>query len=187
MTTRCVIGVGVTGRAEPSDEELMSAYQAGERGAFRTLYRRHAPILRRFMRRGLVRASDAEDLVQQTFFRLHAARQRYFSGAPFRPWFMKIAVNVKREHFRWWGRRAESELVLDGRSDPRARRGDPELALTLARAYAAVAALPRAQREAVELRAEGFTFPEAAERARQSVVCMKMRARRGSERVRRAV
>jgi DNA-directed RNA polymerase specialized sigma24 family protein len=100
---------------------------------------------------------------------------------------MKISMNVKREHYRFWGRRAETELVLDGHGDPRAHSGDPELTLSLSRACEALAGLPRAQREAIELRVQGYTFPEAATRARQSVVCMKMRARRGSERVRQAV
>ena len=78
-------------------------------------------------------------------------------------------------------------LVLVAHGDPRPRSGDPELALSLSRACAALAELPRAQREAIEMRVQGYTFPEAATRANESVVCMKMRARRGSERVRRAV
>jgi RNA polymerase sigma-70 factor, ECF subfamily len=60
-----------------SDEELMAAYVTGDASAFSEIVRRYAPVLERFMRRGLYQSEDAEDLVQQTFLQVHRARKDF--------------------------------------------------------------------------------------------------------------
>jgi RNA polymerase sigma-70 factor (ECF subfamily) len=101
----------------------MQAYQVhgGER-AFASLYQSQAPLLRRFVQKRLFRADDVEDIVQQTFLRLHAVRESYRAGEPVRPWLCTIAANLVRDHLRKQQRRPEVsfELTRHARFEPRA-------------------------------------------------------------------
>ncbi|RLB48158.1 MAG: hypothetical protein DRH23_09255, partial [Deltaproteobacteria bacterium] len=53
-----------------TDEALMEAYIDGDDAAFRALFERYGPILLRLTRRHLRNDELAEEIVQQTFFRL---------------------------------------------------------------------------------------------------------------------
>lgn len=91
-----------------TDEQLMLAYQAtADDRAFALLYQRQVPMLQRFVQKRLFRSSDAEDIVQQTFLRLHAVRDSYRPGEPVRPWLCTIAANLVRDHLRKQQRRPE--------------------------------------------------------------------------------
>jgi len=83
-----------------SDEQLMSAYVAGDSAAFRVIFERYAPLLTRAMLRELYAREEASDLVQQTFLQLHRARKDFDPGQKLKPWIFTIALNLKREHFR---------------------------------------------------------------------------------------
>src|SRR5690349_7102953 len=96
--------------ATRSDEELMAAYVAGDRAAFRELFERHSPVLLRVTRRQLPTREEANDLLQQTFLQLHRARLDFDPTQRFKPWFFRIALNLKREHFRRLRRRPEDIL-----------------------------------------------------------------------------
>jgi RNA polymerase sigma-70 factor, ECF subfamily len=52
----------------------------------------HAPLLQRLARR--LAASDADDLVQETFARALAARHRYQTGSNGRAWLCRILSNL---------------------------------------------------------------------------------------------
>ena len=93
-----------------SDEELMVAHVAGEANAFNELFRRFAPPLKRFLVSRLPAATDANDLLQQTFAQLHCARRDFDPRQKLRGWVFTIALNVKREHFRRMRRRPEAPL-----------------------------------------------------------------------------
>jgi len=69
----------------PSDEELMAAYIAGDKAAFRELFRRYAPLLQRAMARDLRSPEEANDLVQQTFLHLHRSRLDFEPGRKLKP------------------------------------------------------------------------------------------------------
>jgi RNA polymerase sigma-70 factor (ECF subfamily) len=168
-----------------SDEELMAAYVAGDRAAFRVLFDRYAPILYRVMLRQLRAAEEAHDLVQQTFLQLHRARFDFRQGAKLRPWIFTIALNLKREHFRRTRRRPEAPLELDGRKDP-ATNGESPLDREEARALRlAIEGLPPDQREVIELHwFEGLSFPEVAEIVGAGLSAVKVRAHRGYRRLR---
>jgi RNA polymerase sigma factor (sigma-70 family) len=78
----------------------MSAYRDGDAGAFRELFERYAPILRRWVRRWVHTDDAVSDLVQQTFLQIHRARNDYREGAPLRPWVLTIARNLAYERGR---------------------------------------------------------------------------------------
>jgi RNA polymerase sigma-70 factor (ECF subfamily) len=95
----------------PTDEKLMDRYLArADQRAFAAIYARHAPMLRRMIHKRVRSAADAEDVLQQTFLRLHLARDSYRSGEPLRPWLCTIAGNLTRDHLRRAVRRPEHPL-----------------------------------------------------------------------------
>jgi RNA polymerase sigma factor (sigma-70 family) len=134
-------------RSGASDEELMSAYVGGDDDAFRLLFERYAPILLRLTRRHLRDDELAQEIVQQTFFRLHGARNDFRQGSKLRPWVMTIAMNLVREHWR----RKVTDLEVDTQAAPEADFMPMELRQRSALLHGALERLPHSQREVVEL------------------------------------
>lgn len=167
-----------------SDEELMAAYRAGDRGAFDALFARYAPRLRQMLSRRINRAADVADLVQQTFLQLHRARADFREGAKLRPWLYTIALNLARQYFRRKGRRPETGL---GEHEPpeRGGEGDPERPAVARELRVALESLPAAQREVIELHwFAGLPFKEVAQVVGASESAVKVRAHRGYEKLR---
>jgi len=96
-----------------TDEQLMENYVLGDLRAFDALYARYQPIVRRLVQRHVFRASEVDDLVQQTFMQLHVSRGGYRTGEKLRPWLCTIAVNLCRDHARRQKRRPETALDMD--------------------------------------------------------------------------
>ncbi len=171
-----------------SDEQLMSAYVAGDAAAFRLLFDRYAPILLRAMLRELYVREEANDLVQQTFLQLHRARFDFDPGQKLKPWLFTIALNLKREYFRRKKRRPERTLELDAALEPSVGAlgaAQVEARRTLGRA---LAVLPPDQRRVIELHwFDGLDFPEVAEVVGASVSAVKVRAHRGYVRLRQVL
>jgi RNA polymerase sigma-70 factor (ECF subfamily) len=137
--------------AESSDEELMDAYVDGNDDAFRLLFERYAPILLRLTRRHLRSDELAEEIVQQTFFRLHGARNDFRRGSKLRPWVMTIAMNLVREHWRRKKRRKMTSLEVDTQAAPVPEFQPLEIRERSALLHQALEKLPISQREVVEL------------------------------------
>jgi len=57
-------------------------------------------------------ADDAEDAAQEGFVKAYAALGRFRSGAPFRPWLLRIVANEARNRRRSAGRRATLAVRL---------------------------------------------------------------------------
>jgi RNA polymerase sigma-70 factor, ECF subfamily len=81
-----------------TDEELFQEWQSGIADALATLVQRHHAPLVGYLYRLLGDAQQAEDLAQETFFRLvrHASSYRY--PHPFLPWLYSIARNLARDY-----------------------------------------------------------------------------------------
>ena len=170
----------------PSDEELMAAWVRGDTAAFRQLFDRYAPVLLRLLRRGLWREEEARDLVQQTFLHVHRARHDFRPGARLRPWVMTIALNLKREHLRSVGRKKENQLDLEGSAEPAAPEIEVPDAQTAQRVQKALAQLPPAQREVIQLHWwEELTYPEIGEMLGATTIAVRVRAHRGYETLRK--
>jgi RNA polymerase sigma-70 factor (ECF subfamily) len=81
-----------------SCEELMLAWQRGDREALDALVARyHAPVYR-YLLRLTARTELAEDLTQDCFVRLVRCGSLYQYPRPFRPWLYTIATNTLRRH-----------------------------------------------------------------------------------------
>ncbi len=77
---------------EVSDEALFARYVAGDRAAFRLLFARYGPLLRRILARR-VREDLVDDRVQQAFLQLHRARNDFREGGRLRPWLVALAIS----------------------------------------------------------------------------------------------
>ena len=174
--------------------ELMQRYQAGDASAFRELYALVAPRMLGYLNKLAKSRAVADDLLQQTFLKIHRARGAYVVGADPLPWFYSIAHRTFLDEARKTSRAVvraggddlpEVPAGITGESADRADepRANPELAKA---ALDALADLPTQQREAVVLtKLEGKSVAEAAAIAGTSVGAMKVRAHRGYEALRR--
>ena len=77
-----------------SEESLLLAAQAGDRVALDRLLSPHQPCLYSLCRGMLGQAEDAEDAVQETFYRAVRALHRFRPDARVQTWLFRIAVNV---------------------------------------------------------------------------------------------
>ncbi|HWO23142.1 MAG TPA: RNA polymerase sigma factor [Kofleriaceae bacterium] len=174
---------------------LMAQYCDGDANAFRALYALVAPRLLGYLMKMTHQRAIAEDLLQQTFMKLHRARPAYVRGADPLPWIYSIAHRtfldetrrVKRAVVRVGEGDELPEQPADLRGETAERRDEPRADPELVKAALdALAELPAQQREAVVLtKLDGKSVAEAAEIAGTSVGAMKVRAHRGYEALRK--
>jgi len=93
-----------------SDEELMLSYRGGDEAAFEMLYRRHEKLLLNFFYRVVMNAVEAENLCQETFFRIVRAKKKYETTAKFKTWLFQIALNLCRDRLRRMKHRSHLSL-----------------------------------------------------------------------------
>ena len=111
----------------------------GDLSAVGEAYDLHAAAVRRFARRLVGDADEAEDLVQQVFVTLPKAARRFDGRASLRTFLIAIAINHARHHVRAAARRrkawerASLERPQTADSPERASQ-DGELARALSRA-----------------------------------------------------
>src|SRR5262245_54061321 len=161
-----------------SDEELMLSYAQGDAASFREIFERYAPMLVRFLSRYVGRAADAQDLTQQTFLQLHRARHDFRAGMRLRPWVMTIALNLSRDLLRRRGRRVETPVDAEVLVAPETALPS-DAAEVRRRVRRAVEALPREQREVIELHwFEELPFHEIAAVLGVSAGAARVRAHR---------
>ena len=114
---------GVEARDDISDEALMLAYAAGRTDAFEQLYARHRTRLYRFLLRQLRDAALADDLFQDIWQRMIAARAGWTPDASFASWLYRIAHNRIADHWRAQQYRPPAPENADERT---ARIPDPD-------------------------------------------------------------
>ena len=113
----------VTRRAAPADQrsdaELIGLAAAGDSGAFEVIYRRHAERVFGLLTRLLGPDIEREDLLQETFVRLHAALPRFRGDCTLSTLAYRIATRVVIDHWRRRRRvRMQPELDFDGEIAP---------------------------------------------------------------------
>jgi len=155
-----------------SDEQLMLAYRDGDAGAFEALYARHRGGVFRYVLRQVGFRAAAEEVFQEIWTRIIAARGRYRVEARFATFLYIVAHNCVIDHFR---SRPPLHLVsFDDDPDEKAaavpgpEQEQPERIVarrqTARRLLRALALLPDQQREAFLLHEEGdLTLEEIAE------------------------
>ena len=170
----------------PTDEELMSAYVAGDARAFEALFGRLAPRVHGFFLRSFKDPAVADDLLQVTFMKVHRARKQFRPELAVRPWLFAVAARVRADELRRRLRLPEdADEEAIARADEQAPRDPPPDPDVRDAVRAALEALPEAQRAVIHLhRYEGMTFAEIARVLGTTPGAAKLRAFRGYETLR---
>jgi len=186
-------------RAEPTSSKeaataaMMRYCVDGDASAFATLYAITAPRLLGYVLFLVRDRALAEELLQQTFLKLHQSRAAYVAGADPIPWLHVIAQRTCLDELRR-GRRTRSTLSHDPRGveqapatlDGAAAHSQPTYAeRTIAAVMRALDQLPEHHRMAVLLtKIQGNTIGEAATILGTTPAAIKLRAHRGYTRLR---
>ena len=154
---------------------------AEARGAWREVEAR----LRPYVARRVASPADVDDVIQETFVRIHRGLASLVEGERFGAWVYRIAANAISDHLRSRARHPLAEALPDGgvpSDDEQGETLESELAECVA---LFVARLPSPYRQAVTLtELEGLTQKDAAEMLGVSLSGMKSRVQRGRERIR---
>jgi RNA polymerase sigma-70 factor (ECF subfamily) len=92
------------------EAELVELAKRGDVRAYEELVERHRTLVYRTAYHITGSAADAEDAAQDAFVKAFFALRRFRSGAPFRPWILRIAANEARNRGRSARRRADLAL-----------------------------------------------------------------------------
>jgi RNA polymerase sigma-70 factor (ECF subfamily) len=151
----------------PSDTALAAAYATGDRAAGAALLERHLGAVRGFLAVRCRDAELAEELTQEAAARVALAAARLDGARDVGGYLIRIAHNVWRDWLRRELVRRRGAADAAAALEPAPAPADAALlADEVRRALAAaVAALPRAQREVVRLRyGRGLTYRQIADR-----------------------
>ncbi len=181
--------------ADDADETLMLRYRDGDAAAFAPRYPRHKGALYRYLLRQCGQSALAEELFQDVWLKLIAARAGYTVQARFATYLYRLAHNRLIDHYRasrrglplsyaedcpeWAETPAPAENQPEAQDD---RRRQAERLLEL------LAELPEAQREAVLLKEEaGLSLEEIAQATGTGRETVKSRLRYAMARLRQGL
>ena len=161
-------------------EPLMVRYQQGDLTAASELVVRLSPALYRFFMVQFVSRRYADDLLQETWLRIHQVRHTYRPGEPVLPWLFAIARHIRVDQYRKTRRVETREQQVERLPDPAAvdRASGVDL-------DALLAGLPESQREVVVmLKVLGLSLEEVARATKSSVGSVKQKAHRAYDKLR---
>jgi RNA polymerase sigma-70 factor, ECF subfamily len=164
-------------------ESLMSGYQQADEEAARALIERVSPLLLRYFWAHAFHRRFADDLLQDTWMRVHKARHTYRRGEPVLPWIFAIARYVCLDNYRKAHRVEIREAQVDvlpetAASSSNVLRDVPDMDAILAE-------LPASQREViVMLKVSGMTIEEVARATSSSAGSVKQKAHRAYRKLR---
>jgi RNA polymerase sigma factor (sigma-70 family) len=110
------------------DTELVERARGGDVNAYEELVRRYQELAFRTAYLILGGAAEAEDAVQDAFAKAYYALPRFRTGAPFRPWLLRIVVNEARNRRRSAGRRTNLALRVAAARPSEDAAPSPEVA-----------------------------------------------------------
>jgi len=168
------------------DIRLMLAFQQGDEMALSDLYSKWAGPLLRYLERMVRERATAEELVQETFIRVHGAKDRYSGEARFSTWLFRIGRNLAlneldRAHRRMPHLSTDKMNDRDGKTPVLSLVSNGPSAESIldtrraaSKLEAHLAELPERQRSALWLAAvEGHSYEEIAEVLETSISSVK--------------
>ncbi len=162
--------------AEAELKGLMVAGLAGDAAAYRVLLTAVGDLLRRYYRRR-VAGHDAEDLVQEALIAIHSKRATYDVHQPFTPWLYAVARYKLMDHLR--RSRVRAAISLDDAGDLFVE-DESEAALARRDLDRLLQSLPETtQRYIRQVKIEGLTTAEAAQRVGRSEISVRVGIHRG--------
>lgn len=169
-----------------SDEELMTIYQSGDFAAFEVLYRRHSGRVFEYLKKK-VEVRTAQELLQETFEKLHKSRTKYNAQYPFFPWLFTISRNALFDFFKT----AETKISQGSTSSPILL---DNLVTAVAETHsrhdisAILEVLPHHQKRAIELRyLHDWSFEKIADDMKTSETNARQVISRGLKKLRLAL
>ncbi len=171
------------------ESELIEKAKQGDLDAFERLVAIHQGLAHRVAFLLTNNTADAQDAVQEAFMKAHGALKRFRSGAPFRPWLMRIVTNEAKNRLRHAGRHSRLELrLVQGHSSGGAAPSPEEVTIAEERRsalLAAVSALKSKEKEVITYRfLMGLTEQETAAALRCPKGTVKSRLSRALESLR---
>lgn len=165
----------------------MTRYQNADAAALEQLVARISPPLLRYFSSSRLGRSDAEDLLQDCWIRIHRSRHTYRSSEPVLPWIYAIARHARLDAYRKQ-RRQESREVLVASIPEGLHQTVPEAMPEEDGFERLVATLPDAQREViVMLKVSGMSIEEVARATASTPGAVKQKAHRAYTALRRAL
>jgi RNA polymerase sigma-70 factor (ECF subfamily) len=163
-------------------EALMVRYQAGDLAAATTLVQRLSPLLHRFFMIQSISRRYADDLLQETWMRIHQARHTYRPGERPLPWIYAIARHTRLDHYRRTrrveAREQQVEQLPEAPAVARSSGQGPDIEALLAE-------LPESQREVIAmLKIADMSLEEVARATSSTVGSVKQKAHRAYTRLR---
>src|SRR5258708_30506557 len=116
----------------PTDGDLFTRAQRGDKVAYEEIVRRYQDIAFRTAYVITGSSADAEDAAQEGFVKAYRALAAFRTGAEPRPWLLRIVANEARNRARSAGRRHQLELRLAERFRPGDAAPSPEAAAVAA-------------------------------------------------------
>ena len=165
----------------PQSETLMANYQQGDSGAAALLVDTLSPQFFRFFLGQTRNRELSEDLLQDFWLRIHAARHTYRPPEPLLPWLYAIARRVRIDQFRRSRNRSGREVQVEKLPEvPASSNAADELDFATL-----MSALPESQREViVMLKVSGLSVEEVARATGTTAGSVKQKAHRAYEKLR---
>jgi RNA polymerase sigma-70 factor (ECF subfamily) len=163
-------------------EHLMARYQQADAAAAAALVELLSPQLYGFFASQMGSRTDAEDMLQEVWLRIHRVRHTYRPGEPLLPWVYAIAHRVRVDNYRKRHRIDSREPGTDVLPEPPARNDEK---YGLPPFNELVATLPESQREVlIMLKVNGLSIEEIARATASTPGAVKQKAHRAYERLR---
>jgi RNA polymerase sigma-70 factor, ECF subfamily len=167
--------------------ELLRRAQEGDQAAYENFLREASEVLRAFLAKRMMSASDrVEDVLQETLLTLHRARHSFLPGRPIGPWLYAICEHRMTEFYRRHRRIQAVEMSTDAQEIAAADRSEPEVQGLGALVSEALMKLPHKQRMIIEcLKLQDLSVKEVAVQVGMSESAVKITAFRGYEGIRK--
>lgn len=167
----------------PDMERLMSQYQQADQPSATALVAVLSPQLYGFFAGRMGSRTDAEDMLQDVWLRIHRVRHTYRPGEPLLPWVYAIARRVRVDSYRKRQRITSRERNVAELPEPHTSKSEDR------RSFPAfedlVAALPENQREVLTmLKVNQLSMEEVANATSSTVGAVKQTAHRAYKRLR---
>ncbi|WP_322512747.1 RNA polymerase sigma factor [Chloroflexus sp.] len=179
--------------ARLSDEALMELVASGDSAALAQLYDRHARVVYGLALRMLGAAEPAEEVVQETFWRIWKRAATFQANSAFLPWMFGIARNLCIDELR---RRQVRPIATGNHEDllaalPDQQQNVEQSTIEIERRRLitnALADLPADQREVIELAYfSGLSQREIADHLQSPLGTIKTRIRLGLQKLKQAL
>jgi len=164
----------------------MCGYQQADEAAARVFIERVSPVLLRYFLVQPLNRRFADDLMQETWMRIHKARHTWRRGEPVLPWIFAIARHTRLDGYRRRRRRESRETLVA--TPPEVIALGEHSAPATTGLVDMLERLPESQRDVVlMLKVSDMSMEEVARATSSTVGAIKQKAHRAYARLREMI